>query len=150
LTLVVLVILAACWAVVLVPPLLRARTERAGDPITEFNYRLGVLGQTNGALDMERSPQVRISRHQRAAHRRRQVLQVLAGGVAVTLLIAYVGQAPVFWALHALADVLLVAYLVLWAYLRSIRLERAEKVRDLHDLPAQRTPELAWRRAASS
>jgi hypothetical protein len=147
LTLVVLVILAACWAVVLIPPLLRARTERSGDPITEFNYRLGILGQTNGALDMERSPQVRVSRHQRAVQRRRQVLQILAGGVAVTLLIAYVGQTPAFWVLHALADVLLAAYLALWAYVRSIHLERTEKVRDL---PAQRTPELAWRRAASS
>ena len=42
---VVLVILAACWAVVLVPPMLRARTERSTDPITDFNFRLGVLGR---------------------------------------------------------------------------------------------------------
>jgi hypothetical protein len=132
---------------VLVPPLLRARTERSGDPITDFNYRLGILGQTNGSLDMERSPQVRVSRSQRAAQRRRLVVQILAGAVAVTLLLAYVGQQPVFWVLQVLADVLFAGYLGLWAYLRSLRLDRAAKVRDL---PHQRTPELAWRRAASS
>jgi hypothetical protein len=148
LTLVVLVILAACWAVVLVPPLLRARTERSGDPITDFNFRLGVLGRTNGSLDIERSPQVRVSRTQRAAHRRRQVMQILAGGVAVTLLAAYVTQQPIFWALQVLADLLLLAYLALWAYARSLRLDRATKVRNLP--PHRRAPELAWRRAASS
>jgi hypothetical protein len=147
LTFVVLVILAACWAVVLVPPLLRARTERSGDPITDFNFRLGVLGQTNGSLDIERSPQVRVSRSQRAAQRRRQVIQVLAGGVAVTLLLAYVMQQPIFWALQVAVDVLFAGYLALWAYVRSVRIDRAAKVRNL---PQQRTPELAWRRAASS
>lgn len=146
-TLVVLVILAACWAVVLIPPLLRARTERSGDPITDFNFRLGVLGQTNGSLDMQRSPQVLISRSQRAAQRRRLVIQILAAGVAVTLLVAYVGQQPILWAFQILADVLFAGYLVLWAYVRSVRLDRAAKVRKL---PQQRTPELAWRRAASS
>jgi len=147
LTLVVLVILAACWAVVLIPPLLRARTERSGDPITDFNFRLGVLGQTNGSLDIDRSPQVRISRSQRAAQRRRQVVQILAGAVAVTLLVAYVGQRPILWAVQIFVDVLFAAYLALWAYVRSVRLDRAAKVRAI---PQQRTPELAWRRAASS
>jgi len=45
---VVLVILAALWAVVLLPPLLRSRAERVNDSIGDFNYRLDVLGRTNG------------------------------------------------------------------------------------------------------
>jgi hypothetical protein len=150
LTLVVLVILAACWAVVLVPPLLRARTERSTDPITDFNFRLGVLGRTNGSLDMARSPKVRESRTTRATQRRRLVLQILAGGVAVTLLTAYVTEAPIFWALQVVADLLLVTFLALWAYVRSLRMEHAVKVREIPQHAQRRTPELAWRRAASS
>src|SRR5262245_63472955 len=50
LTLVVLLALAALWAVVLVPPLLRSRmtNTRSADSIGEFNYKLGVLSRTGG------------------------------------------------------------------------------------------------------
>ena len=49
LTLVVLLVIAALWAVVLVPPLLRSRmTTRSVDSIGEFNYKLGVLSRTGG------------------------------------------------------------------------------------------------------
>jgi membrane protein YdbS with pleckstrin-like domain len=51
LTLVVLLVLAALWAVVLLPPLLRSRRVRSvsADSIGEFNHKLGVLRRTNGA-----------------------------------------------------------------------------------------------------
>jgi hypothetical protein len=147
LPLVVLVILAACWAVVLVPPLLRARGERGNDPITDFNYRLGVLGKTNGSLDFDRSPKVRESRSQRAAKRRRDVLQILGSAVAITLLGAYVWGSPVAWAIQIAVDLVLFTYLALWAWVRSARIERTTAVRHL---PQQRSPELALRRAASS
>ena len=55
-TLVVLLVLAALWAVVLLPPLLRSRSTRSvsSDSIGEFNYKLGVLSQTNGAAPAAR------------------------------------------------------------------------------------------------
>jgi hypothetical protein len=48
LTLPVLIILAVLWGVVLVPPLLRSRSQRTADSIVDFNYKLDVLGRTNG------------------------------------------------------------------------------------------------------
>ena len=47
----VLFILAVLWAVVLLPPLLRSRSQRSADSIGDFNYKLDVLGRTNGSLD---------------------------------------------------------------------------------------------------
>ena len=44
----VLIILAVLWAVVLLPPLLRSRSQRTADSIVDFNYKLDMLGQTNG------------------------------------------------------------------------------------------------------
>ena len=70
----VLVILAALWAVVLLPPLLRSRTERTNDSIGDFNFRLDALGRTNGALHLDA---VRASPGHRAAKRRRDVTRVL-------------------------------------------------------------------------
>ena len=58
----VLVILAALWAVVLVPPLLRSRAERANDSIGDFNYRLDVLGRTNGASACRGRATARVAR----------------------------------------------------------------------------------------
>jgi hypothetical protein len=49
----VLFILAVLWAVVLVPPLLRTRSQRTADSIVDFNYKLDVLGQTNGHLELD-------------------------------------------------------------------------------------------------
>jgi hypothetical protein len=51
LTLPVLIILAVLWAVVLVPPLLRSRSQRSADSIVDFNYTLDLLGRTNGNLE---------------------------------------------------------------------------------------------------
>ena len=48
--LLILLVLAALWAVVLLPPLLRSRSARAtaSDSIGEFSHKLGVLSRTNG------------------------------------------------------------------------------------------------------
>ena len=50
----VLIILAVLWAVVLIPPLLRSRSQRTADSIVDFNYTLDLLGRTNG--NVEASP----------------------------------------------------------------------------------------------
>ena len=48
----VLIILAVLWAVVLIPPLLRSRSQRTADSIVDFNYTLDLLGRTNGNVDV--------------------------------------------------------------------------------------------------
>ena len=147
-TLVVLVILAALWAVVLLPPLLRSRTERSNDSIGDFNFRLGVLGRTNlGRTDG--APRLRVTRTdpgERAAKRRRDVIRVLLVAVGVSGLLALATNRPLVWAVHALSDVALLAFAALWVWARSLQVERALKVRSI---PA-RPPERPLRRVASS
>ena len=48
----VLIILAVLWAVVLIPPLLRSRSQRTADSIVDFNYTLDLLGRTNGNVEL--------------------------------------------------------------------------------------------------
>jgi hypothetical protein len=176
LTLVVLLVLAALWAVVLLPPLLRSRGTRSADSIGEFNYKLGVLSRTNGSAMAPRpaariprparpvyatppaAPRVRrqvaaVTNHapepasQRAAKRRGDVLRVLVTATALTMALAYFTGSPALWGVQVLADVALVAFLGLWAYARSAQQERAQTVRLF---PQRPTPELALRRTASS
>ncbi len=90
---------------------------------------------------------LRVSAAQRSALRRRDVLRILTMTVAATLLLAAVTQAGAAWALQILVDVVAATYLALWAWLRTLQLERTEKV---HYMPERRAPELALRRSASS
>lgn len=174
-TLVVLLVLAVLWAVVLVPPLLRARTDRSSDSIGDFNHRLGVLGRTNGAAP---APEALVTPFARgsmpravpprmpvgvgavpprrgaewAAKRRRDVVQALVGTAAATLALAYVSGIGALWALHIAVDVALLTYLGLWAWLRGTpglpAIEHADG--EVHYLPPPRMPDLALRRTASS
>ena len=158
----VLFILAVLWAVVLVPPLLRSRSQHSADSIVDFNYKLDVLGRTNGNLDdagadagilsarMAPSPlpsALRASAAQRSALRRRDVLRALTMSIAATLVLAAVTRTGAAWALQILVDVLVATYLALWVWLRTLQVERTEKV---HYMPERRAPELALRRSASS
>jgi hypothetical protein len=146
LTLVVLVILAALWAVVLLPPMLRSRAERANDSIGDFNYRLDVLGRTNGALRAAgAAPRVPAGR--RAAKRRRDVLRTLLAVVGGFGLLAMATNIVAFWVLFIASAVAFAAFCALWAWARSLQLDRAAKVRSMQRQPA---PDFALRRAASS
>lgn len=161
----VLLILVVLWAAVLLPPLVRARSERHhGDSIGDFNYRLDVIGRTGGHAAPHRAvdaPRVGM----RAAptllarplgssagmtptqRRRRDVLLALSGAVLVMLLLAAVIGAPGLWVAQGLADLLLVTYVVLLARVRAVARERQSKVRYL---PHPAAPQLALRRSASS
>ena len=75
LTLPVLIILAVLWAVVLMPPLLRSRSQRTADSIVDFNYKLDVLGSD------QRQP--RELRRTRLACRRADALARSARGAAL-------------------------------------------------------------------
>jgi hypothetical protein len=176
LTLVVMLVLAALWAVVLLPPLVRSRSSRsvASDSIGEFNYKLGVLSQTNGAAPAarpSRKPRMQrplpvtsprpLPQHgarpamapfampspPRAAKRRADILRGLVIAVALTMALAYLTGSPLVWGVQLLTDVCLAAFLGLWALARNVQADRAQTVRYL---PRRRTPELAFRRTASS
>jgi hypothetical protein len=146
LTLVVLVILAALWAVVLLPPMLRSRAERANDSIGDFNYRLDVLGRTNGALRAT-GARPRVSPGARAAKRRRDVLRTLLAVVGAFGLLAMATNVMVFWVLFIASALAFGAFCALWAWARSLQLDRAAKVRSMQPQPA---PDWMLRRAASS
>src|SRR5262249_56924719 len=116
----VLIILAVLWGVVLVPPLLRSRSQRNADSIVDFNYKLDVLGQTNVNLDLPQTvappPPTVFSRDPlpvtsaRAARpslvvppgrgaawsakRRRDLVRGFSVAITVTLLIAVVTKSP--------------------------------------------------------
>jgi len=141
---VVLVILAALWAVVLLPPLLRSRTSRTNDSIGEFNYRLDALGRTNGALP---APMVRPPRGESAAKRRRDVVRVLLIAVGASGLLALATNFTLLWALFVIAVIALLAFFALWAWSRSVAAEQMIKVQRMPSRPAR---ELPLRRAASS
>jgi hypothetical protein len=143
---VVLVILAALWAVVLLPPMLRSRAERANDSIGDFNYRLDVLGRTNGALRVQ-GARPRVSPGQRAAKRRRDVLRTFLATVGGLGLLAMATHATIAWALFFVSVIAFGAFGALWAWARSLQMDRAAKVRSMQHQPA---PEWAFRRAASS
>jgi hypothetical protein len=146
LTLPLLILLAVIWVAVLSLPTLRARSVRSRDSIGEFNFRLGTLGQTNRAVPaVARAGGVRVGG---AAKRRRDVLRVLAGSVAVTGMLALVTNAAAAWALNMVADIAFAVFLGLWAWARSVQADRAAKVRALS--PRRHPAQLPLRRAASS
>jgi hypothetical protein len=143
---VVLFILAALWAVVLLPPMLRSRAERANDSIGDFNHRLDVLGRTNGALRAA-GAQPRVSPGRRAAKRRRDVLRTMLATVGGLGLLALATHAMIAWALFIVSALAFGAFCALWAWARSIQMDRAVKVRSMQRQPA---PDWVLRRAASS
>lgn len=146
----VLVLLAALWAAVLLPPLLRSRSERQNDSIGDFNYRLDALGKTNGQL--RPGVPTRMSGAQRAARRRRDVTRVLLLALLVTGLIALATNATLAWLALGVAAFAFAAFCALWAWARALQVERMEKVRPLAARPPmrRRVPDYELQRAASS
>jgi hypothetical protein len=126
------------WAAVLVPPVLRSRTESKRGGIGDLTSRLGAvtrrqsssMGTSRGRQPLRAVPppsgsaRARSTERRRGAaragrrematarKRRRNVLLVLVGVAGVSLGLAALLN-PLFWILHVLADVLLVAYLYL-------------------------------------
>ena len=146
----VLLILAALWAVVLLPPLMRSRAGRGGDSIAAFNDRLALIGRTNGTLAP--LPEEPVSTTgTRATRRRREVLRVLLGVVGITALAAVATGSGFLWTIQVLADLVLLAFLGLWAWIRSLQLEQQHKVRSIHlRTTAPLAADASYRRAASS
>jgi hypothetical protein len=135
-TIAVLVILALLWLAVLAPPAVRFATgeRRRADSVEHFNETLSVLGRTNGrrtahdaAGDRSMTP---------AQRRRRDVLMGLVGAVTGSLLLALGAGGVFLWALHVVADALLVGYLALLVWFRQLARDRRATLRYL---PARET-----------
>ena len=130
----VLLILAVLWAAVLVPPVLRSRSESRRGGVGDYTSRLGALmGDRRASSPAVRrsgrsqplravAPPPGSSRARSAARsrramalarkRRRNVLLVLVGVAVVTFGLALLVN-PLFWVAHVATDLLLVAYLSL-------------------------------------
>lgn len=170
----VLVILAAIWAAVLVPPYLQNRREtRPGDSIASFRSQLSVLERTTPTgrasaaarrdlprYDSNRSsvatrrparpsahPSAAVMRRAEARRRRRDVFLTLLGAVGVTFVLAMALGGPV-WMLHLAVDVAFFGYVGMLVKLQQVSAEKEQKVRYL---PASRQaePQLLLRRSGS-
>jgi len=156
---VVLVFLAAMWAAVLVPPYLRNRGEigRRRDPVGTFRNQLNTLGRTSPAmispatsLASARAPHGSVydvpsgfarssgppASPAAAERRRREVVRFLVAAVAVTFLGWVVTGSAVVGAVHVVVDAAFLVYAGLVLRHRRNAVERIEKVRYLHSVPA--------------
>jgi hypothetical protein len=163
-TIVVLLILAAMWAAVLLPPWLRSRSEsRPADSITSFRRQLSVLERTapntrvaatrlvpvgpSGVPDhgvgLSPSPMSR----REAQKRRRDILFGLLAAMGGSLILGFVPGLRVMLGLHLVLDLLFAAYLVVLVQVRKAAQERDLKVRYLPGPAAE--PALLLRRSAN-
>jgi hypothetical protein len=124
LTIALIALLVLAWIAFLAPTILRARNNQVrADSVGDFHHRLRALGRTNGT--QRKSPRAQRTqpilgpvRHRGAPmsaqqKRRRDVLLVLSGLVAVTFLAAVVQRSLPFIALQLLADAALAGYVYL-------------------------------------
>jgi hypothetical protein len=142
LTIAVLLILAVLWAAVLVPPALRSRSEnRRGDAISPLNFRFGRSAGLGPMFNRSAVPGRGLGIYRPAAfatrsargpiparvpgeltpaqRRRRDVLLVLLGAAALTLVLAAFTGVITFWVVHLLTDVLLATYVFLLVQLKQ-------------------------------
>jgi hypothetical protein len=119
LAILVLLVLAALWAAVLVPPVVRARNSRAaGGTLRGSSYRLDVLRPASGPAGGSRRSHIPgLSRSgpgmTQSQRRRRDILVGLGGAAVVTFLLAVFTGVAAIWILHLLFDVLLAGYVIL-------------------------------------
>ena len=141
-TIAVILVLGVLWLAVLVPPILRARNQQGrSDSVGDFNYRLGMLGETNGTkrdlpvgTSMQRpmfAPSAGSARMSPTQKRRRDVLLGLLGVAAATLFVAVLTRGTAFVAVHVLADAALGGYVYLLIQFKRRAQEQHSKVRYL-------------------
>jgi hypothetical protein len=165
---VVLLLLAVIWATVLIPPIVKARAEnRPAGSIVDFRRRLRVLAHATPQSPASASPHPRgpvppgraprpfalaprpaLSRQRRSIKRRRDILVGLVVAMTGSLVLGFLPPLRVLWAVHALLDVLFIAYVATLIYLRNLAVEREMKLRFL-PTPAAAEPALLLRRSAN-
>jgi hypothetical protein len=157
LAILVIFILAILWAAVLLPPILRSRSN-SGSPsgVGDFMARLGSFGRSqqgnqglpplqpimgpiggNGPVGpsgpVGPGGPVRVPGGMTSAQRRRRdVLVGLLVAAGVTFLMAIVANSIIFWTLHLVVDALLGGFVFLLVQHKRRRSERQTKVRPIH------------------
>jgi hypothetical protein len=153
LTIAVVLILGAIWVAVLVPPILRDRGNQGrGGGVGDFSHRLTHVGRALGHRDKGhgRNSRAIYAPATSYAHagggmsaqqkRRRDVLLVLGGAVALTFLLAVFTRGTVFIGFFALALAALGGYVYLLLQYKQQAQERAAKVRYIGGPRVGRTP----------
>jgi hypothetical protein len=142
LTIAVIFILGLIWAAVLIPPILKAKSQRPrSDSVGDFRHRLSMLGQTNGFPRSRHDavspshPAFAPAAHrppQSAAQKRRQdVLLIMLGVCAGTLFLAVLSRMTGLFVIHLLADAVLGGYVYLLLQYKHRVHEQRAKVRFL-------------------
>ncbi|MBM36278.1 MAG: hypothetical protein CL460_03810 [Acidimicrobiaceae bacterium] len=150
---IVLLVLAAVWAVVLVPGWVRAFLYRGGrrTPMAAWRRQLDTLSHATPAAGLPapfgarvatvdrrgvyRRPRSSVPNNSReAAVRRRDILRLLMLGSAMTMIGWAVGGLAVVGVTHVLFDLALICYLVL---LNQRRKKEIERVAQIHYLKPQ-------------
>lgn len=136
-TIPVLIILGALWAAVLVPPLLRARSERKTGAIGDYAHTLGALKTSNrtltsaprlsaGLVDGSRhSP--RMSKEAEIRKRRKDVLTVLLASTGITFLLAVLVSSTALWFINFICLVALVGYVYMLIQIKNQKQMRKER-----------------------
>jgi hypothetical protein len=137
-TIMVLLVLAAIWAAVLLPPYLqKRRTFHPHASIGDFRNQLAVLQRTGDPFAPRSAPMpVRRMTRTDAQRRRRDVLVTLAAAAGLTFLLALVAGGPV-WLLHLSVDAALLGYV---AMLMQVQQQRPTARSNVRYLPAQHRP----------
>ena len=138
-TITVLIILGVLWAAVLVPPLLRARSDRKTGAIGDYAHTLGVLKTSNRKISSgTRSAAALVdgSMHNPAAtkrsaikKRRRDVFNGLAGSVVVLGIVSLITRQGFTITLFLLAGVALGVYSYLLFQINEMEKQKRAKSR---------------------
>lgn len=137
-TIPVLIILGVLWAAVLVPPLLRARSDRKTGAIGDYAHTLGVLKTSNKRISGTRSAAALVdgSMHNPALakrsavkKRRRDVFNGLAGSVVVLGIVSLITRQGFTIALFILAGVALGVYTYLLFQINEMEKQKRAKSR---------------------
>jgi hypothetical protein len=153
LAILVILVLGILWAAVLIPPILRARTEGAASTagVGDFLGRLR-SGLGHGSLRDSAGYQPIMGPIQPmdpigqgvgmgpvqipggmspVQRRRRDILVGLLAAVGVTFFMALMGASVIFWMLHLVVDLALGGYVVVLLQIKSRNAERRAKVRPI-------------------
>lgn len=141
LSIIVLASLAAAWGWMLGVPLIKSLIQRdRSDSVGDFNRQLSQLAKAprrslavqSGHADSRTKFSPKAWRAQPARSRRRQIFLALCISVVTSLSLG-VAFGGIFWALHAVMDLLFVSFIALAARAGAIEHEQREKVTYLDD-----------------
>ena len=159
----VLLVLAIVWAIVLLPPALRARAEgRPADSILHFRTQLTTLQKTgprrghpaalpatSAAAAMQARAIARSSGPSRVQKRRRDILVGLMAAMGISLVLGAIPALRILLLVHLLADALFVGYVALLVRMRNAVAEREMKLSFLPGPAPHVEPALLLRRSAN-